>query len=94
METRYIDIDTDLPVLAVTSKGQKINKNVAVTLANVNCLTWLEECHGFHRMFEPIESELNFKIQEFYDNLSLEDAENLLADYLALDEKIIEIREG
>jgi hypothetical protein len=93
MATQQLDVNVRLPLWAITSKGQELKKNIDVVLKNVECLTWVEECHGFHRMFEPIDSELEYKIREFYDNLSLEDAENLLVDYLDIDEKITDFKE-
>ena len=87
MKKSYMEIEFNYPVTIKKSNGEFDHKIISKK-EFVLCEVWQEECHGYHTMIEPIESEQNRLWDEFYSELTLDKINNEYNDIFNLDDEV------
>lgn len=87
MKKDYMEVVFDYPVTIKKSNGEVTQKIISVNDI-VLCEIWQEECHGYHTMIEPVESEQDRLWDEFYNELTLDKINNEYAYIFNLDDEV------
>ena len=94
MKNIYDIVEVEIPITlkVITSTGRNVQSEIDINL-NVVAHKRIEECHGFHILYDADETDLEIKIREYLENLTNEKATQLLFDNEILEEneRVMEI---
>lgn len=87
-----VEVEMPLNLKVITNTGRTVESQIEINI-EVGAYTHIEQCHDYHTFYDIDENDAKNKIQQYLENLTNEEATELLLDNEVLEEneKVVEI---